>query len=302
MEERCASLETRVLEARADGAGHERGREPPEGVQTGGVSVCVPVGFGDSRDQQAARQDGWIHDGRQRMKRQAWLSDQGRQMSDLERKLTELKEREMEGMRSWTRTPVTAAAVHTPRAGGHGTASPLRARPQVPSIDLAPATTVANASPLRMRPAVSPMDAQGGGSPLRLRPASSVESSGGQSPLRIRGPLESPPTVVAPPFGSSSSFRPRFPLGNVVNPGTPAAPAAAACVAGTLATPRGSPAAPGGAPPPRGRAVASTGMSCTSAAAEVRRQSGSPVRQMMLITQKSFGTGIGTSSGNFPRS
>mmetsp|Transcript_84507 Transcript_84507/g.204917 ORF Transcript_84507/g.204917 Transcript_84507/m.204917 type:complete len:623 (+) Transcript_84507:3-1871(+) len=295
MEERCASLESRMLEARTESAGVDRGRES-DGLQSGtsvarsGVSVCVPVGFSDSRDKQPLLQEHWLCDSRKRLTHQAWQADQARQMSDLERKLNERKERDLEGFCSWSRTPVTAA-VNTPRAG-HGTSSPLRVRPQLSTIDLTSGlTAVANGSPLRARPTVQSLEAPGGSSPLRLRPTASAEASGGASPMCIRGPpIEAPAPVVAPPPGNSSPVRPRFTMGNILGAGNPAA---AACVAGALATPRGNPAAAG--PQPRGRAVASAAsLPCASTvpgAAEVRKQSLSPVRQMLLITQKSLGAG-----------
>lgn len=307
MEERYASLECRVLEARPDTTALERGREP-EGIQPG-VSLCVPV-FNESRDQQAALQERWLRDSQQRLARQAWVADQTRQITDLEKKLNDRMDREVEGARSWAVPPIVAAAASaacaagTPRAG-HNATSPLRSRPQVSSLDMSSAaTTVAGGSPLRPRPAVTATETSSGASPLRLRPAvTPLDASSGGSPVRVRSmaaSVEAVPTVGAQGPSGSSPLRARFPLGS----GLVSNPAATGCMASTLATPRGSPGTPVAAVP-RGRAVApTTGIACSSppGASEARKQSFSPVRQMLLITQPPFSAGIGTNTGTFTRS
>lgn len=262
VEDRCAMIESRIFEVSLD-----RGRDL-DVVHAGvtGNSVCMPVVISSSdRRDHLMLQERRLRDDQLRQARQAWVADQTKHITDLERKLSERIEREVDesGRKALQRvmrpfcsaTTVAAPNCSTPRA-------------------LAPVAPTQQ-SPVRARPGSVVVDARGAVLPQTM---------------------QSERARVAPSSGAGcgSPLQPRyFPFGGC--PGTPRnAPGSTSAAA---ATPRGNSPSPAVAPgqlhsgrtPPSAAAKTAAATPPPPLTSQVRRPSFSPVR--VLVHAQPAGAG-----------
>lgn len=267
MEDRCTAIESRIFEARSRQVSPERGRDfdPAYAAITGcsvnrgeGTSVCMPVVInGTDRRDQLMLQERRLRDDQLRQARQAWVADQTKHITDLERKLSERIEREVDESGRKALQRVT--------------------RPFCSATTIA-APSVASCSTPRATPGLATVAAHTQPSPLRARPGSVVvDARGAVLPQTMQSERARVPTGSA---GCSSPLQPRY------FPGTPRnAPAATSAAA---ATPRGNSPSPVVAPgqlhsgrTPPSAAAKTAATPPPPLTSQVRRPSFSPVRVLV---------------------
>jgi len=291
MEDRYAALESRIFKACSSRqVSPERGRDfdnahaaitgcsgRGEGtsvcIRGEGASVCMPVLIsGNDRRDNLMLQERQLRDDQLRQARQAWVADQTKHITDLERKLSERIEREVD------------------ESGRKATQRVMR--PFCSATAIAAVPSVASCSTPRATPGLATVAPQTQQSPLRARPGSVVvDARGAVLPQSIHSERARVPTGST---GCGSPLQPRyFPFS-----GCPATPRNAnAATSAAVGTPRGNSPSPvvamgqlhSGRTPPSAAAKTAAATPPPPLTSQVRRPSFSPVR--VLVHAQTAGPG-----------